>query len=102
MENILKFATAGQFLKLKTSSILLVAGSWSLAALILTNYYNTLLISYVSAPNPKPLIKSIRDLRDRPDIFLVTDKNANTDGLLSVIYVGLFLFIHSVHDIYLP
>jgi len=55
-------------------TIRIVIASWSLTALVLINSYNSLLTSFITAPNPKPLIKSIYELRDRPDIRLVTDK----------------------------
>lgn len=55
-----------------------------MSALVLTIHYTTLLTSYVAAPVPKPLIKSIYELKDRPDISLVTEKNINVDALLSV------------------
>jgi ionotropic glutamate receptor len=64
--------------------VLLLAGAWGLAVFLLTNYYTTLLISFVAAPNHHPLIQSIFDLRNRPDLRLVTDKNINIDIILSV------------------
>ena len=57
---------------------LIILGSWSLSTFVLMNFYTTLLISDVTAPEPKPLIRSIRDLVDRDDVHLVTDKQAIT------------------------
>ena len=72
-------------------SIILIAGAWVLATFVLQNYYYTLLISYVTSPNPQPLIKSIYDLRYRPELKLVTNKNINTDAILTVhIFIGFF------------
>lgn len=62
----------------------LICGVWSIAAFVLINAYNSTFISYLTLPNQKPLIDSIYDLRDRPDIHLVTDRNLNTDAVLSV------------------
>ena len=75
----------------KTIPSLLVAGAWGLAVFLLTNYYITLLISFVAALNIQPLIRSIYELRNRPDLRLVTDKNINIDILLSV-----FLFFNFI------
>jgi len=64
-----------------------VAGIWGLAVFLLENYYTVLLISYVAAPNPQPMIKTIYELRNRPDLRLVTDKNVNLDLILLVISI---------------
>ena len=72
-------------LKSKKVPILLIAGAWTLATFVLQNYYTTLLISYVTAPNPQPLITSIYDLRKHPEIQLVTDKNNNIDAIFTVL-----------------
>ena len=78
---------AGEIFRIKQMPILMVIGSWSMAAFILTIYYNTLLISFISAPNPKPLINSIYDLQNRSDLFLLTDEVGNTNAIISVIYI---------------
>lgn len=63
----------------------IVIGSWSIAAFILGLMYNTELTSFITAPNPQPLINTIYDLRDRyPNLRLVTEKDRNVDALLSV------------------
>ena len=72
---------------LKTRPILIMAGIWGLAVFLLENYYTTLLISYVAAPNPQPMIRSIYELRNRLDLRLVTDKNVNLDLILLVISI---------------
>lgn len=65
-------------------SIRLVSGVWFISAFVLVNYYTSLLIAYVAAPHHNPLIKSIYELRNRPEIYLVTEKNLNPDIILSV------------------
>ena len=62
----------------------MVAGVWGMAVFLLSNYYTVLLISYVAAPNPQPMIRSIYELSNRPDLHLVTDKNINFDVIISV------------------
>ncbi len=78
-------AVTGNSFVVRYWPILFVVVTWSVASLILTNYYTVLLISYVTAPNPESLITSIYELRGRPDIHLVTDKGRNTDTLLTVL-----------------
>lgn len=68
----------------RKTTILLIAGAWGLAVFILHNYYTTLLISYVTSPTRLPLIKSIYDLRKRPELALVTNQNINIDAMLTV------------------
>lgn len=38
----------------------------------------------MTAPNPQPLVKSAQDLRDRSDVWIVTDKDRNSEALLLV------------------
>ena len=53
-----------------------------LSTLILINSYTSLLTSYITAPNFQSFIKSVQELRDRTDIWIVTDKNRNSESLL--------------------
>lgn len=64
--------------------IRVVVGTWCLAVFILGNEYTSLMTSFLTAPNPQPLIKSVQELRNRTDLRLVTDKNSNVDTILSV------------------
>ena len=74
----------GFYFKLRKWPILFIFGSWSLSAFVLINFYNSLLISDITASQPQPLIRSIYDVIGRDDIRLVTDRKANTNALLSV------------------
>ena len=68
----------------KRFAIRFVIATWSLCALVLNISYNSLLTSFVTAPNPKPLILSIQELRYRQDVRLVTDKNRNAEAIFLV------------------
>ena len=58
----------------KTKFIIrLVIGAWSISTFILTDIYNNLLISYATSPNPQPLLNSIYDLVDHPEIHVGVD-----------------------------
>lgn len=51
--------SAGQILNRKLP-IMLVSAGWCLSTFVLVTAYNRLLTSYIMAPNPQPLFKSIR------------------------------------------
>ena len=72
----------------------IVFSAWFIASLIIANYYDSLLTSYMTAPNPQPLLKSIFEIRSRPEIRIVVDKNLNIDILFSVkkIYYSISIF----------
>ena len=74
---------AGTVFSLKLA-IRIVFGAWCIATLVLTEAYDSLLISYITAPNHQPLIKSIYELRTRPDVRLAVNKDFNMDVLFSV------------------
>ena len=57
---------------------------WSVAALILTNFYTCLLISFLSSPNTYPMVSSITEVASRQDIQVVVDKGTNTEAILLV------------------
>ena len=63
----------------------IVVGTWCLAAVVLGIYYPTLMTSFATAPaSVHPLIGSIYELRDRPEIRFVTNKDTNFDTIISV------------------
>jgi len=69
-----------------TTNLPILSGvaTWCLATFVLVTAYNSLLTSYIMAPNPQLLINSIDDLKTRPHIRVVTDKDRNADALLMV------------------
>ena len=76
--------TAATYRFRKRLAIRIVVAAWSLAALLLVNYYNSLYISFLTINVKHPLIQSIHELQAHPEIRLVTDKNRNTEALLLV------------------
>jgi len=68
----------------KKLAIRVIIATWSLAAFLFTNYYSSLCISFLTIPIKKPLIQSIHELRNHPEIRLVMDKNRNVQALLLV------------------
>ena len=69
---------------------LVIGATWGLATLILINTYTSLLTSYITAPSTKSLINSVQELRDRVDIWIVTDKNRNSESLLMASILARF------------
>jgi hypothetical protein len=62
----------------------MVATVWCLAAFVLVNSYNCVLISYVTSPNAEPLINSITELGNVSSIHVVVDAGLGIDMVLSV------------------
>ena len=48
--------------------ILFIGDAWCLSILVLINVYTSLLTSYMTARNPKPLVKCAQELRDRSNV----------------------------------
>lgn len=57
----------------------LAGGAWCLAALLLTNYYSSVLTSLITTTTPVPIINSLEDAanNDNVDIMLVKGFGAN-------------------------
>ncbi len=68
----------------KNIPYLLIGVVWCFSSLILVITYTSLLTSYITAPSTQYLIKSVQELVDRPDIWIVTDKNRNSESLMLV------------------
>ena len=64
--------------------IRLIVAVWCLAAFVLTNSYSTILISYVTSPDWKPLIHSITDIPKTPRLRVVVEEKMGADNILSV------------------
>ena len=75
----------------KSTPVRIVVGLWGLSVFVLHNYYTGDLTSFITAPNPQPLIKSIYELNDRPDILVVTDSGTNgaTVILVTIIFLNI-------------
>ncbi len=73
----------------KSTPIRIVVGLWGLSVFVLHNYYTGDLTSFITAPNPQPLIKSIYELNNRPDILVVTDSGTNGATVILVIIIFL-------------
>jgi Ligand-gated ion channel len=69
----------------KKSTIRLVAGAWCLVAFVLVNSYSSTLISFVSASNTKPFIKSINDIPEKPGAHLVIERGKSAEVIFSVL-----------------
>ena len=76
----------------KKLCIRIVVATWGLAGFLLVNYYNSLCISFLAIPITKPLIESIQELKKRPEIQLVMDKNRNIEALFLVELVQSILY----------
>ena len=68
----------------KNIPYLLIGVVWCFSSLILVITYTSLLTSYITAPSTQYLIKSVQELVDRPDMWIVTDKNRNSESLMLV------------------
>ena len=65
-------------------AIRLVVGAWCLVALFLGQAYNSTLITYVIAHNAQPLINSIHDIANNPNIHVLVEKGWAMDILFGV------------------
>ena len=78
-------------------AVRLSTGTFLIGMFILTSYYINLMTSFMTAPNPQPLIKSVNDLANRSDLHLVTDKNLNMPGIL-VNFVKVIISIYTRYN----
>ena len=64
----------------------ILTGVWCLACFVLVTAYSSVLIACITAPDKfKPIINSVNDLPNKPDIHVTVDKNLFLDVVLQVI-----------------
>lgn len=67
----------------------LIGGAWCLAALILTNYYSSALISFITSAHPQPLVNSVEELANKDNVGLGVLKNYAIASTISVVLDSL-------------
>ena len=68
-------------------AICFLAGAWCLASFVLVTAYSSVLIACITAPDKfKPIINSVNDLPNKPDIRVTVNK----DFILDVIFKVCF------------
>lgn len=77
---------SGQVFRQRKVSVRCLAGAWCVTVFLLVTAYCSVLTSFITSPNYKPLINSIRDLPKKPDIKLITVRGLSPDVLFMVSY----------------
>jgi hypothetical protein len=65
-------------------TIRLLAGSWCVACFVLVTAYSSVLISFVTSPYYKPLIRSVYDIPKNPNIKITVNRGWSPDLLFTV------------------
>ena len=65
-------------------AIRLAAGTWCLACFVLVTAYSSVLVSYIIAPNLKPIIDSANDVPKVPGLKIVIEKGSTLGSLFLV------------------
>lgn len=69
----------------------LAGGAWCIGALILTNYYSSILTSLITMYNPVPIVSSLEEVAKNDDIELVTTKGFGAEAFI-VVCIQTFKF----------
>ena len=65
----------------------LAGGAWCIAALILTNFYSSVLTSLITASIPVPIVNSVEEMAYNDNIGLVVAKNWGGELFIAVCYM---------------
>ena len=63
----------------------LVAGVWCLAALLFSNHYNSLFISFLTVPKHEPIVDSFEDLASSETLEIAVEKGTILGNKIMVI-----------------
>lgn len=89
LQNTLICFLSGMMANKKTNrnqklTVRLLSGAWCLTCFVLVTAYSSVLISFVTSPNYKPLIKSIYDFPKDPQVKITVDKGLSADLIFTV------------------
>ena len=62
----------------------IAVGAWLLAAFVLMSAYSSVLISFILAPQFKPLLENVKELGHRKDLLPATVKGNGPDAMIMV------------------
>jgi hypothetical protein len=71
----------GAYCRNKQLAIPLAAAAWCLACFVLVQAYSSTLIASITSPNNKPIINSINDFPNVPDLKMIVNRNLGADLL---------------------
>ncbi|XP_046453781.1 ionotropic receptor 93a-like [Daphnia pulex] len=74
-------------------TIRVLAGTWCVACFVLVTAYSSVLISFVTSPNYKPLIRSVHDIPKNPQIKITVNQGWLPDRLFSNADEGIFKYL---------
>ena len=62
----------------------LAGGAWCIAALILTNLYSSVLISFITTASPVPIVNSVKEMANDENVALVIVKGYGASVMIAV------------------
>ncbi len=62
----------------------LAGGAWCIAALILINFYSSVLTSLITVSSPVPIVNSVEELSNNDNVKLVIQKGFGTSAFIAV------------------
>lgn len=65
-------------------TIRFLAGAWCTACFVLVTAYSSVLISFVTSPNYKPMIQSLYDIPKNPKVKITVNRGWSPDLLFTV------------------
>ena len=72
----------------KQIAIRFLTGAWCVACFVLISAYSSVLIAFVTSPDPfKPLINSVYDLPKKPEVRLTVKKGWIADLIFQVLII---------------
>lgn len=74
----------GQSCKSSSLTIRIVAGTWCVGCFFLVQIYSSTLTSHLMESNQKPIVNSVQELVNHPDVQLTADRGMAADILLVV------------------
>lgn len=75
---------SGQLFRQRKVSVRCLAGAWCVTVFLLVTAYCSVLTSFITSPNYKPLINSIEDLPKKSDVKLIAVRGRSPDVLFMV------------------
>jgi len=87
------YVRVGGYCQPRSHSIRLVAGVWCIGTFFLVNSYTSTLVSLITKPVQVPVINSIYDLPNKPNVYVAIEAGMGLNRIISNSQSGILKYL---------
>ena len=87
------YVFVGGYCHPRNHSVRLVAGAWCIGTFFLVNSYTSTLVSLITKPVQVPIINSVYDLPNKPNVYVAIEAGMGLNRILSNSQSGILKYL---------